>query len=77
MYSTKKCDIFNEMICIDDTLTSYITLNNTYNIIDIYSADNKIILLIEDDEGYLNGYDSIRFINKMVYRDNILDNILD
>lgn len=72
----KKHNIERHIICIDDKHTVNITEYNTYHIIDIYISDNNKIFLIEDDDGFLSGYESTRFIGKSAHRNSILDSIL-
>jgi uncharacterized protein (UPF0297 family) len=71
-------NINEQIVCINDTESFHITENNIYNILNIYKSHNNVqIFLIEDDGGYLNGYESTRFISRDIHRDNLLNDILN
>jgi len=71
-------NINEQIVCINDSESFHITENNVYNILNIYKSHNNVqIFLIEDDGGYLNGYESTRFISRYIYRDNLLNDILN
>lgn len=60
------------IICIDNTKTLYLSKNKIYRV--LYMCGSYI--QIEDDGGYINGFESKRFKSLAEKRDEIISYIL-
>lgn len=68
----------DNVICINDQETAFITQEKIYPILNIWKCNNtdKFFFQIVDDGDYINSFEASRFKSKSSLRDDVISSLL-